>query len=200
MEKLAETKYPIHELLQRRWSPRVFSPRPVSPEALRTLLEAARWAPSSFNEQPWAYMVATKDNSEEFQALLTTLVEGNRSWAQHASVLMLCVAKANFERTGKSNRHAFYDAGQATMSLVVQATALGLGVHQMAGFSVEKARELFSIPQDWEPVAAIALGYLVEADAVPDDLRTREFASRSRKPLEEFVFSGKWKQTSSLVR
>jgi len=200
MEKPADAKSPIHELLRQRWSPRVFSPRPVSAETLKILFEAARWAPSSFNEQPWAYVVATKDDPEEFQRVLSTLVEGNRAWAQNAPVLMLSIAKSNFERTGQPNRHAFHDTGQATMSLVIEATALGLAVHQMAGFSVEKARELFSIPQDWEPVAAIALGYPAAADAVPENLRAREFAPRSRKPLEDFVFSGKWKQTSSLVR
>ncbi len=200
MEKPADTNLPIHELLRKRWSPRAFSSRPVSAETLQILLEAARWAPSSYNEQPWAYMVATQDNPEEFQRLLGTLVEGNRAWAQHAPVLMLSVAKANFDRTGQANRHAFHDTGLASMSLVLQATALGLGVHQMAGFSVEKARELFSIPQDWEPVAAIAIGYPVEAEAVHESLRAREFAPRSRKSLKDFVFSGKWRQTSSLVR
>jgi nitroreductase len=200
MEKPADTKFPIHELLRRRWSPRAFSPQPVSPEVLGSLLEAARWAPSSYNEQPWAYLVATKENPQEFQRLLSTLVEGNRAWAQHAPVLMLSVAKKHFERNGQPNRHAFYDTGQATMSLIVQATDLGLSAHQMAGFSVEKARELFSIPPEWEPAAAIALGYPVEADAVPETLRAKESLPRSRKPLEDFVFSGTWKHASSLVR
>lgn len=200
MEKPADTKFPIHELLRRRWSPRAFSSQPVSPEVLGSLLEAARWAPSSYNEQPWAYLVATKEDPQEFQRLLSTLVEGNRSWAQHAPVLMLSVAKKNFERNGQPNRHAFYDTGQATMSLIVQASDLGLSAHQMAGFSVEKARELFSIPPEWEPAAAIALGYLIEADAVPETLRAKESLPRSRKPLEDFVFSGTWKHASSFVQ
>ncbi len=200
MEKPADTKFSIHDLLRRRWSPRAFSSRPVPPEALRSLFEAARWAPSSYNEQPWAYIVATRDNPEQFRRLLSTLVEGNRAWAQYAPVLILSVARPNFERNGQSNRHAFHDTGQASMSLVVQATALGLAVHQMAGFSADKARELFSIPPDWEPVAAIALGYSVAAEAVPEELRARELAPRSRKPLEDFVFSGKWRQTSPFVR
>src|SRR5438445_764285 len=135
MEKPADAKSPIHELLRQRWSPRVFSPRPVSAETLKILFEAARWAPSSFNDQPWAYIVATKDDPEEFQRVLSTLVEGNRAWAQNAPVLMLSIAKSNFERTGQPNRHAFHDTGQATISLVIEATALGLAVHQMAGIS-----------------------------------------------------------------
>jgi nitroreductase len=200
MEKPAVTKFPIHELLGRRWSPRAFSSRVVSPQTLGSLFEAARWAPSSFNEQPWAYLVATKESPEEFQKLLSTLVEGNRAWAEHAPVLILSVAKKNFEQNGKPNRHAFYDAGQASMSLVIQATASGLCAHQMAGFSPEKARELFSIPPEWDPAAVIALGYAPEMDAIPEPFRAKELAPRSRKSLEDFVFSGKWRQTSSFVR
>jgi nitroreductase len=199
MEKLAKTEFPIHDLLRRRWSPRAFSDRPVEPEKLRSLLEAARWAPSSYNEQPWAYLVATQDDPGEYARLLSVLVEGNMAWARRAPVLMLSLAKLNFERNSKPNRHAFHDVGLATANLVTQATAMGLVVHQMAGFSVEKARELFSVPAGWEPVAAIALGYPGEADSLPESRRDRELAPRSRKPLEEFIFTGRWGQSAPLV-
>jgi len=124
MEKPAETQYPIHDLLRRRWSPRAFSDRRVDPAIMRSLLEAARWAPSSYNEQPWSFIVATKDDPVEFGRLLSCLVEGNIQWAQHAPVLMVSVARLSFEDDGKPNRHAFHDVGQAVANLSVQATAL----------------------------------------------------------------------------
>jgi len=199
MQKLAETRYPIHELLRERWSPRAFADRMVEPEKLRSLLEAARWAPSSFNEQPWSFIVATKEHPGEYERLLSCLVEGNIRWAQHAPVLMLSVARLAFERNQKPNRHAFHDVGLAAENLVIQATALGLAVHQMAGFHVDKARELFSIPDGHEPVAALVLGFPGDPAGLPEDLREREVAPRIRKPLESFVFSGQWGQPSPLV-
>jgi nitroreductase len=199
MQKLAETRYPIHELLRERWSPRAFADRMVEPEKLRSLLEAARWAPSSFNEQPWSFIVATKEHAGEYERLLSCLVEGNVRWAQHAPVLMLSVARLAFERNQKPNRHAFHDVGLSVENLVIQATALGLAVHQMAGFHVDKARELFSIPDGHEPVAALVLGFPGDPAGLPEDLREREVAPRIRKPLESFVFSGQWGQSSPLV-
>ncbi|HZC68989.1 MAG TPA: nitroreductase family protein [Nitrospirales bacterium] len=199
MEKPAETQYPIHDLLKRRWSPRAFSDRLVEPATMRSLLEAARWAPSSSNEQPWSFIVATKQDPAEYARLLSCLVEGNIQWAQHAPVLMVSVAKLSFEENGKPNRHAFYDVGQAVANLIVQATALGLVVHQMAGFHPDKVRELFGVPEQYEPVAAIALGYPGDPQSLPERLRNRELAPRERKPLTEFVFSGRWGQTSPIV-
>ena len=199
MRKLAETRYPIHELLRERWSPRAFADRMVEPEELRSLLEAARWAPSSFNEQPWSFIVATKEHPGDYERLLSCLVEGNIRWAQHAPVLMLSVAKLAFERNQKPNRHAFHDVGLAVENLVIQGMALGLFVHQMAGFHVDRAREVYGIPEGYEPVAAMAIGYLDDLSRLPDDLRERELAPRIRKPLEAFVFSGHWGQPSPLV-
>ncbi len=199
MEKPVKTDFPIHDLLARRWSPRAFSERPVEPDKLRRLLEAARWAPSSYNEQPWAYLVATLEDAAEHARLLSVLVEGNIAWAKRAPVLMLSIAKLNFEHNGKPNRHAFHDVGLASANLVLQATAMGLAVHQMAGFHAEKARELFGIPEGWEPVAAIALGYPGEPDALPEPIRQRELAPRTRKPLGQFVFTGRWGEASPLV-
>ena len=138
MEKPAPTDHPIEEILRRRWSPRAFSDRIVEPEKLQSLWEAARWAASSFNEQPWYFIVATKQKLEEHARLLSCLVEKNQQWARLAPVLMVSIAKLNFEKTGKPNRHAFHDVGLAMGNMLVQATALGLFVHQMAGFSPEK--------------------------------------------------------------
>jgi nitroreductase len=199
MEKPAVTHYPIHELLRRRWSPRAFSSRPVEPDSLRSLFEAARWAPSSFNEQPWSFILATKDDPVEFGRLLSCLVEGNIQWAQHAPVLMVSVARLSFEEDGKPNRHAFHDVGQAAANLTVQATVLGLMVHQMAGILPEKVRALYGVPEQYEPVAGIALGYPGDPQSLPEGLRQRELAPRERKPLTEFVFSGRWGKTSPIV-
>ena len=199
MEKLAETQYPIHDLLRRRWSPRAFSDRRVEPDKLRSLWEAARWAASSFNEQPWSFIVATKEDEAEYARLLSCLVEGNIEWAQHAPVLMVSVARLSFEEDGKPNRHAFHDVGQAAANLTVQATALGLMVHQMAGILPDKIRELYGIPEGYEAVAGIALGYPGDPQALPERLRQRELAPRERKPLPEFVFTGHWGRTSPVV-
>jgi nitroreductase len=199
MEKLAKTDYPILDLLKHRWSPRVFSDRMVEPEKLQSLFEAARWAPSSFNEQPWSFVVATKDQAEEHARLLGCLVEKNQQWARTAPVLMVSVAKLNFDHSGKPNRHAFHDVGLAVGSLLVQATAMDLFVHQMAGFSPEKVAEIYNIPPEFEPVAAIAIGYGAEAEDLPEPSRQSESTPRSRKTTHSFVFAGQWGQTSPLV-
>lgn len=197
--KLANTQYPIHDLLRKRWSPLAFSNQPVEPEKLNSLLEAASWAASSYNEQPWSFIVATKDNQEEFDRLLSCLAEGNQKWAQNAPVLMLSVTRLQFQKNGKENRHAFHDVGAAAASIAIQATAMDLYLHQMAGFDVAKARELYSIPEGYEPVAAMALGYRGDTQMLPEDLQQRELAPRSRKPLKDFVFTGNWGHTSPLV-
>ncbi|HEX7997769.1 MAG TPA: nitroreductase family protein [Pyrinomonadaceae bacterium] len=192
MSKPAENQYEIEELIAKRWSPRAFAARAIEPEKIRSLLEAARWAASCFNEQPWSFVVAPKDDAEEFARLLNCLVESNRRWAQHAPLLMLSIARLNFERNNKPNRHAFHDVGQAVASLTLQATALGLVVHQMAGFEIEKARAEYKLPEGYEPVAAIAVGYQGDADTLPEDLREKELAPRTRRAQDSFVFKGKW--------
>jgi len=193
VEKQADTAYPINELLQRRWSPRAFSDKMVETDKLRSLFEAARWAPSSNNEQPWSFIIATKDDENTYRRLFECLKEGNKKWAFRAPVLMLSVARLNFEDEGTPNRHAFHDTGMAVFSLVVQATALGLMVHQMAGFDVEKARTELKIPDGHEPVAMIAVGYPGDPDILPDRLKQRELLPRERKPIAEFVFSAEWR-------
>ncbi|HSP63912.1 MAG TPA: nitroreductase family protein [Pyrinomonadaceae bacterium] len=199
MEKPAETKYPIEEILRSRWSPRAFSDRLVEPEKLQSLFEAARWAASSFNEQPWNFIIATKQKPEEHTRLLSCLVEGNQRWARPAPVLVVSVGKLNFAKTGKPNRHAFHDVGLAVQNMVVEATALGLFVHQMAGFSPEKVRETYGVPGGFEPVAAMAIGYGVAKDELPEPFREFDLGARSRNPVSSFVFEGHWGETSRLV-
>jgi nitroreductase len=182
----------IHPLIADRRSPLAFASTPVEPETLASLMEAARWAPSCRNEQPWSFIVATKENKSDFNRLLGCLVEFNQQWAQHAPVLLLSVARLTFESTGQLNRHAFHDVGQAIANLTFQATVSGLLVHQMAGFDVEKARREFSIPQDYEPVATAAIGYPGNVADLPEKLREREASLRKRKPLADFVFEGGW--------
>ena len=199
VEKPAVTQYPIHELLSRRWSPRAFSDRPVGREKLLSLLEAARWAPSSNNEQPWRFLMATKDRPEEFARMLSCLVDGNQVWAKNAPVLLLSVAELLFSNNNKPNRHAFHDVGLATANLMIEATALGLAVHAMAGMYPDKARDLYGVPTDYEVVAGIAVGYQADLDAIPPNLRERELAPRSHKPLDEIVFSGRWGTATPLI-
>jgi nitroreductase len=193
LRKPADASYPIHELISERWSPRAFADRLVEREKLYSLLEAARWAASSGNLQPWYFVVGTKEHAENHARLVATLRERNILWAQHAPVLILVVAKL-YDRPGKE-RTSFYDVGMAVGNLVTQAVDLGLVTHQMGGFDPDKACEALGIPEGHQPLAVIALGYPGAPDVLPDDLRKRELAPRSRKPLEEFVFEGHWEQS-----
>jgi nitroreductase len=199
MHKPAPSDFPVHQLIIDRWSPRAFSERPVPPDVLRSLFEAARWAPSSSNEQPWAYIVATREDHENFAKMLSVLVEFNAGWAKNAPVLALAVAELNFAKNNAPNRNAQYDTGAATALLSVEATARGLAVHQMAGFDPAKAREVFAIPAGWEAIAAIAIGYPGDPNSLPQPLKDRELAPRTRKPLSEFVMAGHWGHTASFV-
>lgn len=192
MEKPAQTQFHVHDLFARRWSPRAFDERPVYTDTLRTLFEAARWAPSSNNEQPWRFIVATKQHQADWNRLLECLAEGNRRWAFRAPVLVLSIASMQFEDDGKPNRHAFHDTGLATENLVLQATAQGLVAHQMAGFDVEKARADLRIPAGYEPVAMIAVGYPGDPALLPERLRERELRPRDRRPIAEWTFAGQW--------
>jgi nitroreductase len=199
MRKPAETQAPVHELIRERWSPLSFSDRPLEPQRIVSLLEAARWAPSSYNGQPWSYLIATKDQPEEFERLASCLVDGN-SWAKQAPLLILAVAATNFTHNGQPNRHAFHDVGLANENLVLQATSMGLVVHQMAGFQSDKARQLYGIPDGQVPLTMLAVGYAGETGDLPEALRKREALPRSRKPLKEQVFAGKWGQPASVLQ
>ncbi len=195
-----DVQAPIHELIANRWSPRAFSDQPIESEKLLSLFEAARWSPSSANEQPWRFILATKDNSQAFSALAESLMEGNRRWAERAPMLVLALAQTTYARTGRQYKHSWYDVGQSVAILSMQATALGLAVHQIGGFDAEKARQLLSIPEGFEPVVVFAVGYPDDPADLPEDLRKREQAPRSRKPLQTFVYSGEWGKPSTHIQ
>jgi nitroreductase len=197
--KTADTDYPVHEFIARRWSPYAFDERPVSQSDLRSLFEAARWAPSSYNEQPWSYIVSTKEDPEAFERLLSCLVEGNRAWAKRAPVLALGVVSLKSRLNGQDNRAAIHDLGLASGTLVFEATARGLAVHQMIGILPDKAREMYGIPQGHEAWTALAIGYRGDVAILPGRLQQRDTAARQRKKLSEFVFMGNWGSPSPIV-
>jgi len=192
MSKTAITDQPVHALLSSRWSPYAFADRDVSDEDLRSLFEAARWAPSSYNEQPWSYLVATRGDAEEFERLLSCLVDGNQAWARHAPVLALGVTRHAFTRNDKPNAAAEHDLGLAAGGLLVEATARGLVVHQMIGILPDRARELYAIPDHSHALTGLAIGYEGETSSLPEALRGRDLAPRTRKTLPEFVFGGRY--------
>jgi nitroreductase len=198
-DKRASTDYPIHEPLASRWSPYAFADRPVSDADIRALFEAARWAASSYNEQPWSYIVAKREDSNQFQQLLSCLVEGNQAWAKAAPVLALGVVNLRFAQNDKPNRAAVHDLGLAAGNLIVEATTRGLRVHQMIGILPDKARQLYAIPESCEAWTGIAIGYQGDSNSLPVALKERDLARRQRRPLKEFVFSGKWGNPSSIV-
>jgi nitroreductase len=197
--KKAATDHPILQVLAERWSPYGFEDRPVSEADLRSLFEAARWAASSYNEQPWNYLVATRETPPEFGRLLSCLVEANQAWAKAAPVLVLGVVSLRFAKNNKDNRAAVHDLGLAAGNLVVEATTRGLSVHQMIGILPDKAREIYQIPEYFEAWTALAIGYKADPAKLPDALKERDLAPRQRKPLSEFVFTGQWGQPSLLV-
>lgn len=199
MNKNAATDHPIQELLRARWSPYAFDARPVAASDLRSLFEAARWAASSYNEQPWHYLVATREQPAEFERLLSCLVEGNQAWAKTVPVLAIGVASLTFKLNGKPNKAAIHDLGAAACSLTVEATARGLMVHQMIGIVPDRARELYAIPDGHEAVTGIAIGYLGDSTKLPEKLKERDLAMRTRKPLREFVFQGQWGAASGVI-
>ncbi|MCX7096521.1 MAG: nitroreductase family protein [Methylococcales bacterium] len=193
-QKSATTQEPIHELLQMRWSPRAIdSGRDVSAADVTALLEAARWAPSCFNDQPWRFVVFVKSQDEaSWQQALSCVVEKNQRWAQNAPVLLLAVAMGKFNHNGQPNRWAMYDTGAASLSLCLQATALGLVTHQMGGFDAAKTHGLFNLPDDCTPLAMIAVGYQAETEILDDEFKAAELAERSRAALGERFYLGQW--------
>ena len=199
MEKPASAQFPIHDLLARRWSPRAFDERPIDPAVVASLFEAARWAPSSNNEQPWRFVVASRERQAEFDRLLGCLLEGNRTWAFRAPMLILSIARLNFEKWDKPNRHALHDVGMATGNLVLQATAHGLVARQMAGFDVERARIDLNIPSGYDPVAMIAVGYPGDPNILPERFKQHELNQREREDLASMVFSVEWGMPSPLI-
>ena len=183
---------PLHPAVRGRWSPRAFDDRSVTCAALRSVLEAARWAPSAMNEQPWRFAVARREDGPAYEALLSCLNEANRRWAARAPVLMVVFAKRTYTKTGRPNAHAWHDVGGAVAGMAIQASALGLQLHQMGGILPERIAEVVGAPDDFEPVEGVALGYPGDPDALPDDLAARERAPRRRMDPEALFFGDRW--------
>ena len=197
--KHAVPDHPIHPLIAERWSPYGFADRSVSEEDLRSLFEAARWAASSMNEQPWRFIVARREETEAFERLLSCLSEGNRDWATHVPVLALTAAKKTFAHNGKPNATAWHDVGLAAATLTLEATSRGLVVHQMRGILPDQAREAYGIPDDYDVVTAIAIGHPGPADGLPEKFRDRDARARTRKPLRDLVFGDGWGMPAPFV-
>lgn len=192
MIKKANIDHPIHELITNRWSPYKFADRLVSNKDLLSLFEAARWAPSSYNEQPWRFIMATKSQPQEFEKLLSCLVPANQEWAKNASALALGITHLTFDRNGKENKAPIHDLGAAVSHLSFEATARGISVHQMIGIESENARTAYAIPNDYEVLTAFAIGYSDLSEKIMDTLVERDQIPRTRKAISEFVFSKKW--------
>ena len=177
----------LKNFISDRFSPFAFSDDPISENDLEILFEAARWAPSSFNEQPWRFVYSRREDPESFQTMVSVLNEANQVWARHAPILGISIAKSKFTLNDKPNRFAFHDTGLAMGGLLAQATSMGIKVHQMGGYSQEKARELLGIPQGYEPVAMFVVGYAGDPGELPESIRKKSERPRERRPLDQTV-------------
>src|SRR6056297_1409698 len=182
----------IHPLISKRYSPVIFSDKEVGEEVLNRLFEAARWAPSSFNDQPWNFIYGVKGKDEIYNKLFDCLLEPNQMWAKYAPVLMLSVANMISPTTQKENPYAFHDTGMAVSNLLMQATSMGLYAHQMGGYSKEQAIESMKIPKTHSPVAMIAIGYIGNTEDFPEELQQKDNKERTRKLLKDFVFNSEF--------
>lgn len=192
--KLATTQYPINKNIEKRWSPRAFKAEAPNQKELLSLLEAARWAPSSFNEQPWRFFIGVKGAGNTYDKIFKSLNEFNQEWAINAPILLLAVGKTHFSHNDAENKHYAYDTGAAMALLAVQAAEQGIYIHQMAGFSKEKAREIFSIPEGYVPVVTAAIGYPGDPEMLNQKQQKAETAPRKRKDIDEIVFQSSWGQ------
>lgn len=192
-KKKANNEYDVHQIIKERWSPRSFSDQEIKPDLIQQLFDAARWAPSSFNEQPWRFIYARKEEPEQFQKLYEVMGDFNQSWAGDASLLILNIAKDRFSKDGKPNRVAKYDLGAALAYFTFEATRHDLYVHQMAGIDQDKAKEIFGIPEGYNAVTMAAVGYMGDADELEGNLKETEVSERTRKNINEIAFQGEWK-------
>jgi nitroreductase len=190
MKKPAQTTYPILDVLTQRWTLRAFSDQLIEPEKLRRLFEAARWAPSSFNEQPWRFIIATKDQPEEFNRMVSCLMDKNQRWVRSggAPFLMIALSKKTFTHNGKPNRAHLHDIGLAMGNFVIQATAMDLFVCQLQGIHLQRVIELYHVPDDFEPTMGCAVGYAGEFSRLPEEFHEREMRPRTRADFKDFVF------------
>jgi nitroreductase len=190
---LRPIKNRLHRLIKKRRSPVSFSSQNIKEEDMALLFEAARWAPSSNNQQPWRFIYATKEDKESYDKFFNLLNDGNKIWAKSAPVLMLGIGERISTYKNRPNRFAFYDLGMAVGNMLFQATSMGIYVHQMGGYDVERAREVFSISEKYEPAAILAIGYKGEIDHLPMELKRRELSKRKRNETDSFVFKNEWK-------
>lgn len=195
MIKHAKPDYPIHEIIAKRWSPYRFSDRALSKKDVLSLFEAARWAPSSYNEQPWNFIIALKEQPDEFEKLLSCLVPANQEWAQYASVLALGISHLVFDRNGMENKAAIHDLGAAAAHICFEATARGIYVHQMIGIEPDKARKTYKISADFEVLTGLAIGYVDLSAEASSEYAERDQTPRARKNISEFIYSKSWKST-----
>jgi nitroreductase len=186
-------QFKLNPLIEKRRSTVSFSDKPVEGQKIHLLFEAARWAPSSYNEQPWRFIYGVKDDENSYEKLFDCLMEGNKEWVKNAPMIILSVAKQDFTLNGNPNFYARHDVGLATENLMIQAVQMGLMVHPMGGFDKKKATAELAIPEGFEPVAMIAVGYPGELNELPENLKKREEGERVRKAQDEFVFRGQWR-------
>lgn len=198
MHKIADVDHPIQNLLAVRWSPYVFSEAPVPVADLRCLFEAARWAPSSYNEQPWRFVLGMRGHGDVHQRILGCLAEPNQKWAQRAPVLVLGTVVREFVTSGNANKAAEHDLGLAVGNLLSEATARGLAVHQMIGLDPEAARSEFSIPMNAEALTALAIGYADKSGMGNPNLLARDSKPRERRPISDFVFGNRFGEGAGL--
>lgn len=194
LKNTAPTDLDLEKNIKERWSPRAFVDDKIDKAKIVRIFESARWSASSYNEQPWRFIIGIKGEGETYQKVLETLVPFNQDWASKAPLVVLACAKKSFTRNGKPNPHMSYDVGQAMATLTLQATEEELYVHQMAGFSEEKACQIFNIPQDFEPIVVAAIGKINKEEVLQKD-GPKE---RTRKSLEEICWSD-WNTPSPVV-
>lgn len=194
----APTSLDILDVIQKRWSPRAYDPRPLDPQDIRRLFEAARWAASSFNRQPWRFIIAPVTQPDVHQRMLNILNEGNRTWAQHAPLVGLAVATLKDDYG--ENRHARHDTGLALAHMALQAVDMGMFLHMVAGFSVERARETYQIPPTHDPLTMFTVGYPGKLEDLPEKLQKKDSRPRTRQPLHEIVFSGEWERPAEVLQ
>jgi nitroreductase len=186
--KSAVTQFPVIEEIKKRWSPRAFdTTKSVTKDDMNTILEAASWAPSAMNEKPWRYVVALKEDSQKFNAIVSCLFDANTLWAKNASALVVSFAKLTYSSNGKTNSAALHDTGMANQNMLLQAASMDIHTHVMGGFDKEKTKVVFQTDSDLQPVVIIAFGILGNAEDLPEALKTRELAERTRKHITEIV-------------
>ena len=197
IEKPADTEQPIEKVIAERWSGRAYDPNiPVTEAQITALTEAARWAPSCFGDEPWRYILWDKfSDPENWQKAFDCLAEGNQQWAKNAPLLILAASVETFSQNDKTNRWSGYDTGAASLSLCLQATAMGLMSHQMGGFDTDKIRQVFDLPADLHLWSMMAIGHAAPLDDLSPEQLERELKPRQRRPLAEQFFHGGWQKS-----